>query len=110
MTNINKKFGVDNHINENILNTLVTVFSIVNGFSRLGIGILSDYYSLKLIIIAILSCDVNDYFNKFLISCSIFFIVQYEYLYLVYNIMIAITYGGQFCVFPNLFNKVFGTR
>ena len=50
MANINKKFGVNNRLNEILLNVMVTLFSIASGLSNLGTGILTDYVSIKLIL------------------------------------------------------------
>ena len=58
MANINKKFGIDNDSNETLLNVMVTLFSIVNGFSRLGIGILTDFVSIKLILSVLVLMNV----------------------------------------------------
>ena len=60
MTNLNKKFGVDNLCNETLLNTMVTLFSLVNGCSRLFIGSLMDFISFKKIFATLAFLNVKN--------------------------------------------------
>ena len=73
ITNINKKLGIEYKMNEGLLNLMVTIFSLMSAFSRLGIGIIFDYLSSKLIITMITFMNVLI-FSEFL---SLFSLLQY---------------------------------
>ena len=74
MSNINKKMGVDFSMNESLLNLMVTLFSIINGIARLGIGILTDYVSFKLIISVFVFINVIFFFK---IACLVYNYILY---------------------------------
>ena len=71
MSNINKKVGLDFGLDETVLNVMVTLFSILNACSRLIIGTLADYVSVKGILAVLIVINVKYCLH------SLLFLVQF---------------------------------
>lgn len=103
ITNINKNFGRLKGHDEAYLSTLVKVYPIINGFSRVVVGPLMDYVSFK-----ILYATVNIF--VIILSSSIYYISENATLYFIYNVISAICLGTNFAIFPTFISKKFGLK
>ena len=103
ITNINKNYGSLKGHGEEYLSALVRVYPIVNGFSRIFVGPLMDYFRFK-ILYATLNVIV------IILSSTIYLVSENATLYFVYNVVSAICLGTNFAIFPTFVSKKFGLK
>jgi len=105
ITNINKDFGQKRLTADDqaTLTTMIKIFPIVNGGSRIIIGPLMDCFSFKFLYA--MECIV-----VIILSSSIYFISTDITYYFIYNMISAFALGTNFALFPTFISKKFGLK
>ena len=101
--NTNKSFGMLSGFTDQILNPMEIFFPGFNALSRLFWGIMMDYVRFKTLYITLLILEIIS-------SSIVYFSVQNIYFYFAINMIAAICYGGQMCLYPTLISNIFGIK
>ena len=80
---------------------LAILFGVVNGSSRFLWGALMDKYGFKVLMFVVS-------FLEILSSCTIYFCVEYDALYIIIVLITAACLGGNFCCISPLYTFIYG--
>ena len=77
------------------------LFGIVNGSSRFLWGDLLDKYGFKILMYIVT-------FLEIMVSCTIYYTVKYDILYIIMVLIVAACLGGNFCCISPLYTLIYG--
>ena len=77
------------------------LFGVVNGTSRFIWGHLLDKFGFKILMYTLTSLEIIS-------SCTIYFTVQYDALYIMMVLIVAACLGGNFCCISPLYTLIYG--
>lgn len=103
VSNCARDFGNKNGVNQDYLFALGILFGLVNGSSRFLWGFLMDQFGFKPLMSVIAGIEI-------VLAGSLYFIVNYDLLYIISVLLIAACIGGHFSILAPLFNKVYGVE
>lgn len=82
---------------------IMICYPLVNGFSRLLMGIMVDYISFKKLYISLIVTGIG-------VSCSIGYISHINWVYFIYCMISASLLGGNFSLLPPLMSQIYGIK
>mgnify|MGYP002625413044 CR=1 FL=1 len=103
ISNCNRDFANRKGVSANAIFTLGILFGIVNGSSRFLWGYLMDKLGFKTLMFIITFIEVT-------VGSSLYFIVNYEPLFVIEVLLIGACIGGNFVILAPTFKKIFGLQ
>ena len=103
LTNSNRAFGNICGVPQSYLQSMAFLFGIVNALTKFIWGYFMDKYNFKSLMYIVILLEL-------FISLTVFYSVNYPFLYLIENLLIACCISGTFTMIIPLFNIVFGFK
>ena len=103
ITNTYRSFGQLNSLSPGLLKYLSSFYAIINGSGRIIWGLLLDRYNLKNLFFSIL-------FSEMIISLTIFYAGQYQYLYFIMVCTCSFLFSGVVVICVIIFPKIYGIK
>ena len=101
ISNCNRDFGNKYGCKQSSMFILGILFGVVNGTSRFIWGHLLDKFGFKILMYTLTSLEIIS-------SCTIYFTVQYDALYIMMVLIVAACLGGNFCCISPLYTLIYG--
>lgn len=101
ISNCNRDFANRNKVGQTPLFILGILYGLVNGSSRFLWGWLMDKYGFKKLMFVISTIEI-------IVGSSLYFMVKYDYVYVILVLFVAACIGGSFSILAPVFNKIFG--
>ena len=100
IVNCYRDFGNRNNVPQTYLYIAVLFFNLINGFSRFIWGIFNDIFGFKKLLFLITIIEI-------FVGLSIYFVVNYEYIYVIELLLVGICLGGIATIISPTYNKIF---
>ena len=101
ISNCNRDFGNKYGCNQTSMFILGILFGVVNGTSRFLWGFLLDKYGFKILMYIITILEIIS-------SCTIYYTVKYDALYVIMVLIVAFCLGGNLCCISPLYTLTYG--
>lgn len=101
ISNCNRDFGNKYGCNQTSMFILGILFGVVNGTSRFLWGFLLDKFGFKILMYIITILEIIS-------SCTIYYTVKYDALYVIMVLIVAACLGGNFCCISPLYTLTYG--
>ena len=101
ISNCYRDFGNKYGCKQTSMFILGILFGVVNGTSRFIWGHLLDKFGFKILMYTLTSLEIIS-------SCTIYFTVQYDALYIMMVLIVAACLGGNFCCISPLYTLIYG--
>ena len=101
ISNCNRDFGNKYGCKQSSMFILGILFGVVNGTSRFIWGHLLDKFGFKILMYTLTFLEIIS-------SCTIYFTVQYDALYIMMVLIVAACLGGNFCCISPLYTLIYG--
>ena len=101
ISNCYRDFGNKYGCNQTSMFILGILFGVVNGTSRFLWGHLLDKFGFKILMYTLT-------FLEIICSCTIYYTVQYDALYIIMVLIAAACLGGNFCCISPLYTLIYG--
>ena len=101
ISNCNRDFGNKYGCNQTSMFILGILFGVVNGTSRFLWGFLLDKYGFKILMYIITILEIIS-------SCTIYYTVKYDALYVIMVLIVASCLGGNLCCISPLYTLTYG--
>ena len=101
ISNCNRDFGNKYGCKQSSMFILGILFGVVNGTSRFIWGHLLDKFGFKILMYILTFLEIIS-------SCTIYFTVQYDALYIMMVLIVAACLGGNFCCISPLYTLIYG--
>ena len=103
LTNTNRAFGNSCDISQLALQLMAVLFGVINGATRFVWGLLMDKYNFKILMYIIMTLEI-------IISFTVYYTKINDILFVVVNLLSAVSLSGFFTTITPTFNKVFGFK
>ena len=101
ISNCSRDFGNKYGCRQSSMFILGILFGLVNGTSRFLWGELLDKFGFKILMYIITALEI-------ITSCSIYFTVEYDGIYIIMVLITAACVGGNFCCISPLYTFIYG--
>ena len=101
ISNCSRDFGNKYGCRQSSMFILAILFGLVNGTSRFLWGELLDQFGFKILMYIITTLEI-------ITSCTIYFTVEYDGIYIIMVLITAACIGGNFCCISPLYTLIYG--
>ena len=101
ISNCSRDFGNKYGCRQSSMFILGILFGVVNGTSRFLWGELLDQFGFKILMYIITVLEI-------ITSCTIYFTVEYDGIYIIMVLITAACIGGNFCCISPLYTLIYG--